>query len=41
VEFVECLASCGTAPVMMINETFHEGVTPDRADEITARLAEP
>src|SRR5215510_10502308 len=27
VEFVECLASCGTAPVMMCNEEFHEGVT--------------
>jgi NADH-quinone oxidoreductase subunit E len=34
VEFVECLASCGTAPVMMINEEFHEGVTQAKADEI-------
>jgi len=34
VEFVECLASCGTAPVMMVNEDFHEGVTPAQADEI-------
>ena len=34
VEFVECLASCGTAPVMMCNEAFYEGVTPERADEI-------
>jgi len=25
VEFVECLASCGTAPVMMCNEDFYEG----------------
>lgn len=31
VEFVECLASCGTAPVMMCNEDFHEAVTPERA----------
>ena len=37
VEFVECLASCGTAPVMMCNEDFHEAVTPQRADEILAR----
>ena len=37
VEFVECLASCGTAPVMMCNEEFHEGVTSARADEILAR----
>src|SRR5215469_17376536 len=34
VEFVECLASCGTAPVMMCNDTFHEGVSNERADEI-------
>ena len=34
VEFVECLASCGTAPVMMCNEAFHEGVSETRADEI-------
>ncbi len=37
VEFVECLASCGTAPVMMCNETFHEGVSLGRADEILGR----
>jgi len=34
VEFVECLASCGSAPVMMCNDEFHEGVTEKRADEI-------
>jgi NADH-quinone oxidoreductase subunit E len=34
VEFVECLASCGTAPVMMCNEKFFEGVTTKKADEI-------
>ena len=34
VEFVECLASCGTAPVMMCNDSFYEGVSPARADEI-------
>ena len=37
VEFVECLASCGTAPVMMCNEAFHEGVSPAKADEILGR----
>ena len=30
VEFVECLASCGTAPVMMCNEDFYEGVSNGR-----------
>src|SRR4030095_14705684 len=34
VEFVECLASCGTAPVMMCNEDFYEGVSNAKADEI-------
>jgi NADH-quinone oxidoreductase subunit E len=34
VEFVECIASCGTAPVIMINDDSHESVTPQRADEL-------
>jgi NADH-quinone oxidoreductase subunit E len=34
VEFVECLASCGTAPVMMCNDRFYEGVSMDRLDKI-------
>jgi NADH-quinone oxidoreductase subunit E len=37
VEFVECLASCGTAPVMMCNEDFYEGVSRAKADEIVGR----
>src|ERR1051326_7606704 len=37
VEFVECLASCGTAPVIMCNDNFHEGVSEQKADEILAR----
>jgi NADH-quinone oxidoreductase subunit E len=34
VEFVECLASCGTAPVMMCNDDFYEAVSHAKADEI-------
>ncbi len=34
VEFVECLASCGTAPVMMCNDSFYEGVSQNKADAI-------
>jgi len=34
VEFVECLASCHTAPVVMVNDDFHESVTPETADEL-------
>ena len=37
VEFVECLASCGTSPVMMCNDQFHEGVSNDKADAILAK----
>ena len=37
VEFVECLASCGTAPVVMVNEDFREGVTTQQADEMMAQ----
>lgn len=37
VEFVECLASCGTAPVLMLNDEFHEGVSTAKADELITR----
>ena len=38
VEFVECLASCGTGPVMMCNEDFYEAVSNQKADEILAEV---
>src|ERR1041385_4353953 len=31
VEFVECLASCGTAPVCMVNDELHENIDPHSA----------
>jgi NADH-quinone oxidoreductase subunit F len=34
VEFVECLASCGTAPACMVNEELHEDVNPDSVAEL-------
>ena len=37
-EFVECLAGCGKAPVMMCNEAFHEGVSEKTADELLEQL---
>jgi len=37
VEFVECLAGCGMAPVMMCNDDFYEGVSRAKADEIVAQ----
>lgn len=33
-EFVECLASCGTGPVLMCNDDFHETVTLEQADAL-------
>src|SRR6266480_4925547 len=34
VEFVECLASCHTAPVCMVGEQLHEKVNPDSAADL-------
>jgi NADH-quinone oxidoreductase subunit E len=39
VSHVECIASCGTAPVIQINEDLHEGVTPQKADELLSKLS--
>jgi NADH-quinone oxidoreductase subunit F len=38
VEFVECLASCGTAPVCMIGEELGENVSPQFAANISSNL---
>jgi len=38
IEFVECLASCGTAPVCMVNDELHENVQPDNAISILSAL---
>jgi NADH-quinone oxidoreductase subunit E len=35
---VECLGSCGTAPVMQINDDYYENLTPEKIDEILAGL---
>jgi NADH-quinone oxidoreductase E subunit len=36
---VECLASCGTAPMMQIDDDYWENLTPERTLEIIDRLA--
>ncbi len=33
-EEVECLGSCGTAPVMRVNDVYCEQLTPEKVDEI-------
>jgi NADH-quinone oxidoreductase subunit E len=35
---VECLGSCGTAPVIVVNETYHESMTPEKIDALLESL---
>lgn len=35
---VECLASCGTGPMMQCNQKFYENLTPDRVDALLTEL---
>ena len=39
VEFVECLASCGSAPVCLINDDLHEDVTESDVPKILGQYA--
>jgi NADH-quinone oxidoreductase subunit E len=36
---VECLASCGTAPMMMVGDAYHENLTPASVDALLDELA--
>lgn len=38
IEFVECLASCGTAPVVMIDEELHENVDAAKAKALSDQI---
>jgi len=38
VDFVECLASCGTAPVVLIDEILHEKVDAAKVKQISAQI---
>jgi NADH-quinone oxidoreductase subunit E len=35
---VECLGSCGTAPMMMVNESYHENLDDEKLDELLEGL---
>jgi NADH-quinone oxidoreductase subunit E len=35
---VECLGACGGAPMMMVDRTYHENLTPEKVDEILNQL---
>jgi NADH-quinone oxidoreductase subunit E len=36
----ECLASCGTAPMMQVDKEYHENLTAPQVDQILSRLME-
>jgi NADH-quinone oxidoreductase subunit E len=35
---VECLGSCGTAPMLQLNDDYHENLTEERVERILASL---
>ena len=35
----ECLGSCGTAPVLVVNDEYHENMSIERVDELLGKLA--
>jgi len=35
---VECLGSCGTAPVLQLNDDYHESLTEEKIDALLDRL---
>ena len=41
IEFVECLASCGTAPVCMVGDDLHENIAPESAPELLTHHSSP
>lgn len=36
---VECLGSCGTAPMMQVNDKYYENLTPDSAVKVIKELS--
>ncbi|PHS39598.1 MAG: NAD(P)H-dependent oxidoreductase subunit E [Sulfurovum sp.] len=38
ISHVECLGSCGTAPVMQIDDVYYEELNPEKVDEILKSL---
>ena len=37
-EGVQCLASCGTAPTIQVNDDYHEQMTPEKLDHLIESL---
>ena len=38
IEEVECMGSCGTAPMIAVNEDYHENLDIDQTDKILESL---
>lgn len=38
IEFVECVAACGSAPVVMVDDQLHGNITPEKAPDFAAQL---
>ena len=39
-EIVSCLGACGLSPVVMVNDTVHAAMTPDKARALVSQLRE-
>jgi len=38
IEFVECIANCGTGPVVQVDDDMYENLSPDKADAFVETL---
>ena len=38
IEEMECLGACSFAPAIIVNEDYHEQVTPDKMDKLIDQL---
>jgi NADH-quinone oxidoreductase subunit E len=38
VEFVECVAACGSAPVVMVDDKLFENITPEKVPDFATKL---
>jgi NADH-quinone oxidoreductase subunit E len=40
IEIVSCLGACGLSPVVMVNDTVHAAMTPEKAEDLIRTLRE-
>ena len=39
IEEMECIGACSYAPAMIVNEDYHEKVTPEKMDKLIDKLS--